>query len=132
MGAAERWVKDIRAYASRRKVRVPAISVNWGCPVLDEHHQHTPRVMAHAFHVKNGICLHQEAATLPTAYLAGILVHEVGHIASGDREQLSAEPRADQWVRDHLGLEVCYDMKAGGLEYLTHSDLRRLRLRRRA
>lgn len=123
----QRVIRAVREYAATCEVNVPAIKLCWNCPIAEKAHAENKRFLAHAFHAKNTICLMPAVARLPLHKLAGVVVHELGHILSGVREDGIAEPAADEWVREHLGLSILYDSK-DTLEYLDDDSLLRLRL----
>ncbi len=121
-----RVIRAVRAYAATRGVTVPAVKLRWDCTLARKAHASSKRFLAHTFHAKNTICLVPAINKLPLPKLAGIVVHELGHILSGVHVH-GAEPAADEWVREHLDLDILYDSK-DSLEYLDDGTLRRLRL----
>jgi len=124
----QRIIRAVREHAATCEVNVPAIKLRWNCPVAEQAHAKNKRFLAHSFHAKNVICLMPAVARLPLHKLAGIIVHELGHILSGVRTDV-AEPAADEWVRMNLHLLVLYDAK-DTLEYLDDDSLLRLKLSR--
>jgi len=121
-----RIIRAVRTYAATRAVKIPAIRLRWDCALARRAHADSKRFLAHTFHSVNTICLVPAINKLPLPKLAGIIVHELGHILSNVNVQ-GAEPVADEWVRERLGLDILYDSK-DSLEYLDDDTLRRLRL----
>lgn len=121
----------IRRYAHRRGVALPTIALSFSCPVAALDHKVRSRYLAHAFHREwlgqNSICMVPEIARQPLATAAGVTLHEVGHVMCQKRDPLGAEPLADQWVRDRLGLEIHYSPKTT-IQYLDRRALRALGL----
>ena len=115
----------IKKYADVRGVSLEGLFIAEACPWVMKAHEQKERYYAHAFHVPDGICLHPAIETLPSNVIAGIVLHEVGHVASGVREDGSAEPSADQWIRDNLGLEVRYS-PVNTLQFLDEADMEKL------
>lgn len=50
------------------------------CALAKKEHESCSRCFAHVFHKKNTICVARSVFDLPTEYLAGILLHELGHL----------------------------------------------------
>jgi len=121
-----RIIRAVRTYADTQGVSVPAIKLRWDCALARRTHAASKRFLAHTFHSKNTICLVPAVNKLPLPKLAGIIVHELGHILSGVQCH-GAEPFADEWVRMNLDLNVLYDSK-DTLEYLDADSLIRLGL----
>jgi hypothetical protein len=61
------------------------------------------RAFMHVGHYDDVICVHPLANRLSTGYLAGLFLHEFGHLATdaGDAE-------ADRWVFERLGIPILY------------------------
>ena len=55
------------------------------CPQAQLEHAKSRRQFAHVFHEPNQICVAPEFYDLPDTYKAGILLHELGHLAHGDK-----------------------------------------------
>lgn len=123
----QRIISAVRQHAASCEVNVPRIRLCWNCAIAKRAHADSERFYAHTFHEKNTVCLVPETAKLPLHKLAGIIVHELGHILSGVQEGAVVETAADEWVRQHLGLNILYD-RADSLEYLDDDSLLRLRL----
>ena len=116
----------IKKYADGLGVPIANAHIEGTCGEIRESHMSKSRYYAHAFHEPyGGICVHPAIEELPQAVVTGIIVHEVGHVVSSVREDGSAEPSADQWVRDNLGLEVRYDPK-NTLQFLDEEDMQKL------
>lgn len=115
----------IKKYADGLGVPIANAHIEGTCGEIRRAHKAKTRYYAHAFHLPNGICVHPAIEELPQAVVTGIIVHEVGHVVSGVCEDGSAEPSADQWVRDNLGLEVRYDPKST-LQFLDDADMQKL------
>lgn len=121
----------IRRYAAGRGVLLSPITLNFHCPVVEAAHLRDPRFFAHAFHHDwagpKGICMAPEIGLEPLATVAGILLHEVGHVMVDDHIEVSAEPAADQWVRERLGIEIHYSPRTT-VQYLDRPAMRALGL----
>jgi hypothetical protein len=130
-GLVARVVRGIRRLAASRKVHIGALRFRYTCLLLNLDHKKAARFYAHTHEPDaagaNAVCVHPDAAWLSLPQLAGIVVHEIGHVMSGEWEEQSSEPRADDWVRQHLGLEVLYD-SADSLEYLDKTGMKALGL----
>lgn len=124
-------LEAIRRYAHGRGVMLVPMRLNLYCPVAAGDHRIRPRYMAHAFHTEwagqGGICMVPEIAKQPVAVAAGVTLHEVGHVMCRQLDPLGAEPSADQWVRDRLGIDIHYSPKTT-VQYLDRAALRALRL----
>lgn len=124
-------VEAIRRYALVRGVVLPHMNLSFSCPLAALDHLEGRRFFAHAFHHDwvghHGICVVPELALEAMPTIAGVVLHEVGHVMVDDKIELSAEPAADTWVRDVLGLEVKYSPKST-VQYLDRATLRKLGL----
>jgi hypothetical protein len=122
---AERMVKEvfeaIRRLGNKRKVHIPSVHFRFTCLRLDIDCKNSPRIYAHAHKPGRGggnvVCVHPTIVDLVPHKVAGIVLHEIGHVMSGEWEEQSSEPRADDWVRNALGIEVLYD-SGDTIEYL--------------
>jgi hypothetical protein len=131
---AEKYVaeiyRSITHYASNRMVHLRCIRFNFACPKAEDFRAASDRFYAHSFHDEwagaYGVCIHRDICLLRPTVAAGIVLHEVGHIMAQDRSAEGAEPTADQWVRDRLGIEILYSPET--LEYLSRGDMRKLGL----
>lgn len=77
------------------------------CPEIDRDRKRgNKRAFAHTGHVvnKNYICVSKYINTLCDTKIAGIILHEVGHIFTG----CGSEPEADKWVKEILGITIRY------------------------
>lgn len=118
---------NIEAFMEERGISPPCLEVTFNCDLLDKDHKRRKRIYAHAFHGgRNCICVHTDLAALRPEKIAGILVHEMGHVMSGVDGEF-AEPTADEWIRRNLDIEIHYDLK-DTLEYLEPKDMKKLKL----
>lgn len=121
----------IRRRAELRGVLLSPITLNFHCPMVAADHLRDPRFFAHAFHHDwagpKGICMVPGIGLEPLATAAGILLHEVGHVMVDDHIEVSAEPAADQWVRERLGIEIHYSPRTT-VQYLDRPAMRALGL----
>lgn len=126
---AEQTVKEvyyaITRLAQKRKVHIPSVRFRFTCLRLNIDHKNNQRFYAHAHapvRRENVVCVHPEIVNLVPHKVAGIVLHEIGHVMSGEWEEQSSEPRADDWVRNALGIEVLYD-SADTIEYLDKAGM---------
>ncbi len=124
-------LESIRRYAHARGVLLTPITLNFHCLTVAADHIRNSRFFAHAFHHQwagpKSICMAPEIGLEPLATAAGITLHEVGHVMVDDHIEVSAEPAADQWVRERLGLEIHYSPKTT-VQYLDRPAMRALGL----
>jgi len=128
----ERIYSAISRFASGLgKPLTPVSRFSFSCPKVEADHDRNSRFYAHAGHDAwtgpNGVCMIPDIARLPLAQVAGIVLHEVGHIQAGMAHPGNDEPAADDWVRDNLGIEILYEPEVT-LERLSPKDMRRLGL----
>lgn len=123
----ETILRQLKKYARKRGVSIRDIQLRFDCPVQAEEHRGNSRFYAHAFHAPDTVCVNPEIAKLPKAHIAGILIHELGHVEC-DEDRDGAEVRADEWVRQELGINILYDITDRGLEFLDKDTMRRLGL----
>lgn len=120
--AGYKILQALREHAAQLDVRIPDIKLRVGCPVVEQSHKESKRVVAHAFCRGNTVCIASGFRALTVNKMAGVLTHEVGHIMSNVREEGLAEPSADEWVRQNLGIEVLYDT-ADTVEFLNERTM---------
>jgi len=125
---AKAALKALKRYAANRGVSISKVHLKGMCPELYKDHEAKERYVAHAFHHPNAICVHPAMDDLEMPTVAGIIAHEVGHVMSGVDDEGSAEPAADQWVLDNLGLDVRY-RPGDTLQFLDDVDMDKLQLR---
>lgn len=87
------------------------IRVCWRCKTLLDAHRASPRVYAHASSVHRAICFHPDLLKLHPKHVRGILLHEFGHIMAGTQHAEGNEVKADDWLRQNLGVDIQYDVK---------------------
>jgi hypothetical protein len=105
---AQRFVKALRNHAADLGLVIPKLYINVGCSLAEVWNSRDKRTVAHVGCKDSTICLAAEFGALNRNKRYGVLTHEVGHLMAG-LEGSGAEPRADCWVRDHLGIEIGYD-----------------------
>jgi hypothetical protein len=95
------------------------------CDLAEEHHHCDARSFAHVFHRKNQICINTAFYRLPDTYQAGILLHELGHMAL-EEEGRHTEADADRMGYYLSGVPVRRRYFAGmkRLECVHSADLR--------
>lgn len=76
------------------------------CPRADADHRRRRRQYAHVGHRAGVICVAGAFTRLPWRHRAGLLAHELGHLALGDRAH--SERDADRAARQLFGLRVGY------------------------
>jgi hypothetical protein len=91
-----------------KALRNPRFFVNVGCSLAEVWNSRDKRTVAHVGCKAGTICLAAEFGSLNRNKRYGVLAHEVGHLMAG-LEGSGAEPRADEWMRQHLGVEIGYD-----------------------
>jgi len=80
------------------------------CPEVEKAHLKKKRVYAHTFHDGKNVCWCQDAMTdLNPNQLAGICLHEYGHLLAGNRKSgYEAEKAADLVLMERFGIEMSY------------------------
>lgn len=76
------------------------------------------RIYAHTGHMKNRVCVASDFEDLPYPQQTGILLHELGHVASPDK----SEPAADMTIKDLLDIEIKYT-KRYELQTVSRADI---------
>ena len=126
-------VNRVRARAADLGCDIPDTILNWDCKALEADHSKKTRNLAHVERQEGKkrvwiVCVHPALLCEPTAVVAGIITHELGHVMTGPDDGVAGgEPQADDWVRDHLGLEIRYDITTT-LEFLDKEDMKKLGL----
>ena len=95
------------------------------CPMAARHNAKAARQFAHVFHVKNSICIAPKMLDLPPEFIAGILLHEIGHLALVDTDS-HTETDADRFGFYLSGVKV-YRRNLGNkknLECVRKADLK--------
>lgn len=115
----------VRAFVARRLPALAGVTFR-GCPGVRGGMRGLARLRAYAHvgHVRRMICLADEAAALPAAFLAGILLHEFGHLAGNPNDQ-----DADRWVFETFGIVIEYK-SAFALEWVGKAALAAMGLAR--
>ena len=78
------------------------------------------RSLMHTFHHPSTVCSLPLAGHLPEGYLFGTVLHEFGHLGSGDGER-----EADRWILDNFGIRIQY-LGALDLEWVDHFAIGRI------
>jgi len=115
------FVKALRGHAADLEITIPRLHLNVGCSLAEALNSNDARTVAHVGCRANTICLAASFGALNRNKRYGVLAHEVGHLMAG-LEGSGAEPRADQWVRERLGIEVLYDA-ADTVEFLSEKTI---------
>lgn len=105
---AQRFFKALRNHAADLDIKIPPLLLNVGCSLAEAWNSGDPRMVAHVGCKEGTICLAARFGELNRNKRYGVLTHEVGHLMAG-LEGSGAEPRADEWMRSNLGLEIGYD-----------------------
>lgn len=75
-----------------------------GCPEVEAAHRRDFRSHMHVGHRDNHVCVARDAATLPPANLAGLFLHEIGHLIGGP-----SQFDADIAIFEGFGIPILYD-----------------------
>lgn len=59
-------------------------------------------------HLDGVVCCHPSAAELPDTHLAGLFLHELGHVLAWNEYGRTEQPDADAAVRELLGVRIFY------------------------
>lgn len=102
-------LQALREHAAQLDVRIPDVKLRADCALVEAGYKREKRFVAHAFCRGNTVCIASGFKALTPNKMAGVLAHELGHIMSNVREDGLAEPSADEWIRQTLGIEVLYD-----------------------
>lgn len=105
---SQKFLKALRDHARDLGISVPPLALNVGCELAELWNEKRARTVAHVGCKPKTICLAQAFGRLNRNKRYGILAHEVGHIMAG-LEGPGAEPRADSWMRERLGIDILYD-----------------------
>lgn len=96
------------------------------CGVCDQDHRHVHRHYAHHVCESNTICWAQAMRELPVEHVAGICLHEYGHVLAftdPGQSDFEAERAADKAVMEVLGVELEYRGK-DELQWVNLKELR--------
>jgi len=104
----QKFIGALRRHGDDLDIVIPAIRLNVGCSLAEAWNSGDPRTVAHVGCKAATICLAEAFGALNRNKRYGVLAHEVGHLMAG-LEGSGAEPRADQWMRSNLGVEIGYD-----------------------
>lgn len=105
---SQRFLKALRAHAADLGMSIPHLDLNVGCELAELWNSERARTVAHVGCKPKTVCLAAAFGALNRNKRYGILAHEVGHIMAG-LEGSGAEPRADSWMRERLGIDILYD-----------------------
>ena len=65
------------------------------------------RAYAHVGHMRHQrgdyVCIHPATANLPLQYQIGVILHEFGHLGSGEGDDV-----ADRWIFENFGIAIEY------------------------
>jgi len=97
------------------------------CQVANAEHAKSRRQYAHVFHKPGQICVADAFLDLPIEIRLGILLHELGHLALGNR---GTETDADHMAREISGIEVYREDSEHGkrLETISERDIPKARI----
>lgn len=97
------------------------------CSRAKQEHDESGRQFAHVFHRPNVVCVAPEIFELPGAYVSGILIHELGHVALACLPH--SEAQADRMATIISGIEVQRRdyRKLKNLEFVRPADLGKAR-----
>lgn len=100
------------------------------CTLAEKHHSIRQRQFAHVFHKPGTICISKALYGLPPEYQAGILLHEIGHLAAQRQNGKHTEKDADLFGYLVSGIRIkrrAYG-RAKRLEAINRADLGRAML----
>ncbi len=80
-----------------------------GCPEIERFQAAHPgkvgeRSLMHVGHRQGVVCAMPICGRLPGNFIAGLFLHEFGHLATGGGER-----EADRWVFDTFGIRILYE-----------------------
>ena len=98
----------IRAFVARAWLPARFVRLQVGCPEIEAFRASHPgpvgaRSLMHMGHKQGTICALATCERLPEGFLAGLFLHEFGHLGSG-----GGELEADRWVLDTFGIRIYY------------------------
>lgn len=99
----------VRAFVALKWPPARFVRLAVGCRAIEDFRNTHPgkvgqRSVMHVGHKQGTVCALALCDRLPAGHLAGLLLHEFGHLGSG-----GGELEADRWVRDTFGISISYE-----------------------
>ena len=116
----------IRHFASRKHPRLGRVKLLVGCKVIKAYRRRYrtemkgKRAYAHTAHRRGCICTVEEMGDLAKSTIAGVILHEFGHVMAGANEE-----KADLWVEKNLDIRIWYSPRLL-LECIRPQDMRKI------
>jgi len=99
-------LNKVFSFLARHVPKLSRIKLFIGCPVIRQERKKSKRAFCHVGHHKEAICCAPETARLPLNHIVGLLLHELGHLATG-----KGDLEADVWCAKVLGVPIQYKGK---------------------
>ena len=98
----------IRAFVSKAWSPARFVRLQVGCQEIQTFRDTHPgpvgaRSLMHVGHKRGTVCAIPACNRLPANFLAGLFLHEFGHLGSG-----GGELEADRWILDTFGIRIYY------------------------
>ncbi len=98
----------IRAFVAKAWSPARFVRLSVGCREIEAFRAANPgkvgfRSLMHVGHKQGTVCALAICERLPVQYMAGLLLHEFGHLGSG-----GGELEADRWILDTFGIRIAY------------------------
>jgi hypothetical protein len=115
----------VRAFVARAWSPARFVRLAVGCQAIEDFRASHPgkvgqRSVMHVGHKQGTVCALAFCDRLPPGHLAGLFLHEFGHLGSG-----GGELEADQWVRETFGISIRYESELD-LEWVDPFAVRRI------
>jgi hypothetical protein len=99
----------VRAFVARTWSPARFVRLAVGCQAIEDFRKSHPgkvgqRSVMHVGHKQGAVCALALCDRLPAGHLAGLFLHEFGHLGSGGEEL-----EADRWVLDTFGISIRYE-----------------------
>lgn len=97
------------------------------CPRAAQEHAESGRQFAHTLHKPGVVCLAPEIFSLPQCYIAGILIHELGHVALAGMQHTEEQADIMATIISGVAVQRRDYRKLKNLEYVRPADLAKAR-----
>ena len=105
----QKYFRQVRKVVSVKFPRLRKVKLFIGCKELKYDKRYDKegyRLYMHVGHLRNKICVHPSAESLPKRNLLGLFLHEFGHIIGGPSQY-----DADTAILKYFGIPIFYDHK---------------------